>query len=200
MIFQAGGTYMRSAFSELQNWGLRDAILPFLLFFAILFAVLQQVKIFKDEKGEGDRKINGIIAFVIAAMIVVPHILGKYTTIDPVEIMYEILPASTIIIIALAVVALMAGLTGATPPAPVMLMIVLASIGIVVYFVLGTIFPNLSISAGPLSDPKLQALLVVLLIFGLVTFFIVYKPKKRGEKEKPYKKLLELFGFKGTND
>lgn len=187
---------MRTAFSEMQNWGLRDAILPFLLFFAILFAVLQQVKIFKDGE-EGDRKINGILAFVISAMIVVPHILGKYTTIDPVEIMYDILPASTIIIIALAIVALMVGLTGAPVPAPVMLMIVLTSIGVVVFFVLGTIFPNLTIGSGPLSDPKLQALLVVLLVFGLVTFFIVYKPKKREKEDLSHKWLREFFGFEG---
>ncbi|MBW3018738.1 hypothetical protein KY329_00955 [Candidatus Woesearchaeota archaeon] len=198
MIFQAG-IHLQTAVGEMQRWGLWDAILPFLLFFAILFAILQQVKIFKKPDGKADRKLNGVLAFVMSAMIVVPHIIGTYpATKDPVLIMYKILPTSTIIIIALVLVALLVGLTEYEVPAPIMLLAALAAIGTVVYLFVINIFPDVSVSGlGPLSDPKLQALLIVLLIFGLIVWFVVREKKEPEEGAYPYRWARELFGFEG---
>lgn len=190
---------MRTAVGEMQRWGLWDAVLPFLLFFAILFAILQQVKIFKNSEGKADRKLNGVLAFVMSMMVVVPHIIGTYPpNKDPVLIMYKILPTSTIIIVALVLVALLVGLTEYEVPAPVMLLAALASIVGVVYLFIINIFPGTRIGTiGPLADPKLQALLIVLLIFGLIVWFVVREKPAKDESAYPYRWARELFGFPG---
>lgn len=201
MIFQAG-VHLQTAVGELQRWGLWDAVLPFLLFFAVLFAILQQVKIFKKEDGNADRKLNGIIAFVMSAMIVVPHIIGTYpANKDPVLIMYKILPTSTILIIALVLVSLLVGLTEFEVPAPVMLLAALAAIATVVYLFVINIFPSFRVgSLGPLNDPTLQALLIVLLIFGLIVWFVVREKTEPEQGQYPYRWVRELFGFPGKKE
>lgn len=197
MLFQAAN--LRIAFEELQRWGFRDFFLPFLLFFAILFAILQQIKLFtekKDGKDVPDRKINAVIAGVMAAMIVVPHVIGTiYTTFDPVEVMYDILPASAFIIITIAIVSILMGLVEAKVPTPLMLFIGFGAVAIIVYLFLSNIFPNIGFR--PLMDPKLQALIVVLLVFGLIVWFIVRQPKEPEASDLPYKFWRELFGHPG---
>lgn len=187
---------LRTAFTELQNWGFSDAILPFLLFFAILFAILQKIKLFKDGD-DADRKLNAIIAFVISAMIVVPHILGTIPrSMDPVVIMYNILPASAIIIVTLAVVMILMGLTEYKTGAPLLLALGLGSIALIVYLFITNMFPNIGLNP-IIKDPKLQSLVIVLLVFGLIVWFIMRSP---GEKDKSTPKvnlLKQLFGMEG---
>ena len=195
MQVQTQSPNLRLAMTELQRWGFSDAILPFLLFFAILFAVLQQIKLFDD------RKINAVLSFVISMMIVVPHIIGAYPAArDPVLIMYKILPTSTIIIIAVTLAILLMGLTDMKVPAPLLLMIGLGAVGIVLYVILANMFPT--IGWAPVLDSRLQALLIVILVFGLVVYFIVREPKSEAEKAKyhPYPGLRELFGWPGRKD
>ena len=49
-----------------QTWLFRDYILPFLLMFAIIFAVLEKTKIL----GEDKKQVNAIVAFVIGMIFV----------------------------------------------------------------------------------------------------------------------------------
>lgn len=194
MIFQAAN--LRIAFTELQRWGFRDFFLPFLLFFAIIFAVLQQIKLFTDEKGGPDRKINAVISGVMSAMIVVPHVVGGiYKTFDPVDVMYNILPASAFIIITVAIVSILMGLVDTEVPAPLMLFIGFGAVAIIVYLFMSNIFPGIGFD--PVMDPKLQALIVMLLVFGLIVWFIVRQPKEPEQTDLPYKFWRELFGHPG---
>ena len=73
-------------------------------------------------------------------------------------------------------------------------MIGLGAIGIVLYLILSNMFPTIGM---PWIDSKLQALIIVILIFGLVVYFIVRTPLSEAEKKakKPYQALKELFGF-----
>ncbi|MBT3721419.1 hypothetical protein HOG47_07255, partial [archaeon] len=57
----------------LESLGLLDVLLPFLLIFTITFAVLQKSKIL----GDGGRRFNIIIAFVLAMSSIIPHIIGR---------------------------------------------------------------------------------------------------------------------------
>jgi hypothetical membrane protein len=56
------------------NMGLYDVVLPFLLVFAIVFAILEKTKVFGMEKIDGKpytrKNINAIVAFVIAFLVV----------------------------------------------------------------------------------------------------------------------------------
>jgi len=50
----------------LTNWIFKDLVLPFVLIFTLIFAVLEKSKLLD----EGKQQINAIIAFVIAAILV----------------------------------------------------------------------------------------------------------------------------------
>jgi len=50
----------------LQNWVFSKFLLPFLLVFFIVFAILEKTKIF----GEGKKQINALVAFVIGLIFV----------------------------------------------------------------------------------------------------------------------------------
>jgi len=94
----ASRAYNLEEFVEIVNsWGLTDVMLPFLLIFAIFFAILAKVRIF----GEGKKKYNLIIALVVAALFVIPHVTDTYPAdFDPVDIINEALPNISIIVIA----------------------------------------------------------------------------------------------------
>jgi len=57
---------LREAITFMEDYGLYDVILPFMLVFTIIFATLQKIQIF----GKESRRYNVIIAFVIAFMFV----------------------------------------------------------------------------------------------------------------------------------
>lgn len=191
MLFQVGGAGFQTAFQELQRWGFADAILPFLLFFALLFAVLQKVHLFGEKDGEKwkpNRKLNGVAAFVIAMMIVVPHIMNP-TANDPVSIVNKILPASALIVFALVVILLLIGMTsfdkeGTPMKSPLVQLAGLGGVAVLIYIFLATVFPTqLGIGLGPLRDPKVQALVIVVAIFAVIVWFVVREPK---EEKKPW--------------
>jgi len=67
-------TALGSAIEFLQDFGFFDVILPFLLVFTIVFAILEKTKIFGVEKIDGKeypkKNINSMVAFVIAFFVV----------------------------------------------------------------------------------------------------------------------------------
>lgn len=64
----------RGAVSFFERLGIYDVVLPFLLIFTIVFAVLERTKIFGTEKLEGKeytrKNLNAMAAFVIALLTV----------------------------------------------------------------------------------------------------------------------------------
>lgn len=201
MLFQTNiGAQFKGIMQYMEEWGVFDAFLPFLLIFTIIFALLQQIKIFKTTDSQGqdiaDRKINGIIAFTISALIVLPHVLGAYPeTKDPINIINKFLPSTIIIIIAILFVLLLTGLVGANIPSLLLWTIGFFGVAILVIIFLSTVFPNIGIkNLGPLNDPHLQALIVILIVFGLVVYFITKEPSS-GDRLESWKNFLQkMFG------
>jgi hypothetical protein len=96
-------------FRTLEGYGLTDALLPFLLIFTILFAMLQKTKIL----GAGKKNFNIMVAFILAALVVIPHITRSYPArYDLVEILNNALPNVSIIIVAIVLALLLIGLFG----------------------------------------------------------------------------------------
>lgn len=92
-----------------QVWGLRDVLLPFLLVFVIIFAVLQKARIL----GEDKKRYNVIVALVIALLVVIPHVLGIYPpNADVVEIMNNSIPQVSLIAVAVIMLLILIGLFG----------------------------------------------------------------------------------------
>jgi len=94
---------------RLDSWGLTDVMLPFLLVFVIIFAILQKTKIL----GDGKKNLNAAVAVVIGLLFVIPHVTGRYGfSPDPVEIMNDALPQISLVIIAVIFLLILIGVFG----------------------------------------------------------------------------------------
>lgn len=93
----------------LESWGLTDALLPFLLIFTLIFAVLEKSKILGEEK----RNLNTAIALVFALIVVIPHITGKLPAgYDPVLIINSVLPSVSLVVVAIISLMILLGVFG----------------------------------------------------------------------------------------
>jgi Na+-driven multidrug efflux pump len=106
----ASGAYNLEEFVRiLDSWGLTDVMLPFLLIFVVMFALLTKARIL----GEDKRRFNLIIALVLALLVVIPHVLDVYPEGgDVVEIMNNALPQVSLIAVAVIMLLLLIGLFG----------------------------------------------------------------------------------------
>ena len=100
---------LREFVRMLESWGLTDVLLPFLLIFVIIFALLQKTKVL----GINRKNLNAAVALVIGLLVVIPHVLGIYPPGgDVVDIMNKALPNVSLIIVALLMVLILIGLLG----------------------------------------------------------------------------------------
>ncbi|MBI4145921.1 hypothetical protein HY489_01135 [Candidatus Woesearchaeota archaeon] len=179
MLFQApyyyptSGGRFQSVMQVLLDWGVIDALLPFLLIFALIFAILMKIKIFKQEgKDVGDRRLNGIIAMVISAMVVAPHVMRVYPPqADPVLMLLSILPSSAVILVVMFMVLVLLGMVAEIPTVGLWA-VAFGALVILGLVVLTTVYPAFTPAWFAMS-PDTVALIVVLIIFGLVVYFVM---------------------------
>jgi len=187
----------------LQNVGVADVLLPFILVFTIIFAIMEKVKIL----GEKSRRYNVMIAIVIGLAVVIPHILSP-SQYDVVNIMNRALPNVSIFIVAIVAVLLLVGVIwpskqfkfGAT---------VRGWFTLIAFIIVVAIFTYAAGWWGPfgaagylptwlyfLQDPGTIALIVIILIFIIIIAYISGGEEgKEGERrEKGWKKFIESLG------
>jgi hypothetical protein len=82
--------------SNLEQLGLLDVLLPFLLIFTITFAVLQKSRIL----GEDSKRFNTIVSLVLALAVVIPHVTNPGGPADVVVIINAALPNVSLLMIA----------------------------------------------------------------------------------------------------
>ncbi len=176
-IFNSG-TFQNLAY-YFQTWGVMDFLLPFILVFTIVYAVMQKTKILGDKK-----QFNVIIALVLGLLFVVPHIIGSYPLgYDPVQVMNETLPSISLVSVAAIMLLLLMGIFGTNFSAAAAPIIALISIGFVIY-IFGA---SLNLWYGPYDvfswwSPEVTELMIILLIFGVIIWFITKDDKSTGEK------------------
>src|SRR3989344_3859843 len=91
---------------RLEEMGMLDSLLPFILIFTIVFAVLQKTKII----GEGRRQFNTLVALVLSLMVVIPHVTGKYPPgQDIVAIINTALPQVSLVVVIILAALLLIG-------------------------------------------------------------------------------------------
>lgn len=61
---------LANAIQFFQNFGLFDVVLPFLLVFTIIFAILEKTMILGAEDKKPKKNLNSMVAFVVAMMVV----------------------------------------------------------------------------------------------------------------------------------
>ncbi len=156
---------------QLEQFGLLDAILPFILIFAVLFVTLQRVKIFGTDK----KNVNMLVALVISLTVVVPHVLGTYPRgQDVITIINSALPNVSLVIVLMVAALVLVGVFVPNFAAGGGFggLLAFASVGIVIYI--------FGLSAGWwesgrfgfFSNPDIQAVLVIVLVFAVVIFMI----------------------------
>ncbi len=179
-------------FQRLADWGVFDVILPFILVFAIVYAVLHKTKIL----GQESKNFNVIISLVMGLSVVVPHVLyGTAGTepylangfIDPVKVINNALPNVSVILIAILMVLLIFGVWGSkvklgnnSLSGIIALFAVLS-----VAFIFGSAagwwhIPNW---LGFLQNPDTQALIITVLVFAIIIWFITKDDQDREEKK-----------------
>ncbi len=181
----------------LESYGLTDALLPFLLIFAVVFAILQKVKIFGKDK----RNINVILALVIGLLVVIPHVTNSYPPGgDVVEIMNNAIPNVSLILISIIMLLILVGVFGSeidiagTSLAGWIALISLLIVGYIFGRAAGW-FQYLPNWLQWLDDPDTQALVIILLVFGLLIWFVTKEPKKttEGRINKGFKEIGKIF-------
>lgn len=175
----------------LESLGLADVLLPFLLIFTVVFAIMQKTKILGPDK----KNFNIIIALVMALAVVIPHVLGRYPPgADVVDIINRALPNVSLVAIAIIMVLLLVGLTqpewvGSTFAGLLALVAFIA----VIWIFIAAANPSSDFAAWMpawLQDPDTQALLIIIAVFGLVIWFITKEP---AASETPGWRMGEMF-------
>ena len=203
--YPAGGERLRGLFTELQNWGFQDFFLPTALIFALLFAILQKIRLFTTPGGEGEqpkpnRKLNGILSLVIALLVVIPHVVGMYPQdVDPINILNQMLPSTALLLVALLVAMLLIGLfTKNAPPQSVHLILGFIATIVLFFVIIKATFPHFA--PRWIVDSNTSALVIVILTMALVGWYVMYTPKERRPEHLPYRGLRRFFGLRGERN
>lgn len=171
--YQGGGGMFSNMVYWLQYWGVRDIILPFILIFTIFFAILQKIGLLKE------KKFNVVTALAIALLVVIPHATGAYPPgADVVNIINDAIPEVALLVIVVTLLLMMLGLVAGKEVRFAGVLPWVAGISVVLLLLIFTS------AAFPLPilryiDPSIQALIVILLVFGLLVYWVA------GEKGKP---------------
>lgn len=170
---------------DLESWGLTDVMLPFLLIFTILFAILQKTRLLGDNK----KNLNVIISLVIGLMVVIPHILGTYPSEewDPVFIMNRALPTVSLIIIAIIMMLILIGIFGGEArflggALPGFISFVSLILIILIFGGSAGWWPGFWDWLIDVVGTDAVALIVIILVFGIIIAFITSEPKEREER------------------
>ena len=193
---------LQDLFQRLYDMGIYDVMLPFLLIFVIVFAVLQKSNIL----GEGDdgRKYNAIIAMVMGLVVVIPHVIHMYPpNRDPVLILANVLPNVSIILVAILSFFFLISLFGGKDSWDSMpkiggIVAILSFVAVGILFANATGFlETLPAWLGWLNNPDTQALLIMVAAFSGIVWFISKEPETEESKKGDDKFLQNLGTFLG---
>ncbi len=97
---------------SLESWGVTDVLLPFILIFVFVFAILQKSHILGKDK----KNFNMIIALVVALSTIIPHVLGKFPAgKDPIVIIARAIPNIALLLVVGLCLFILIGLVGIKP-------------------------------------------------------------------------------------
>ena len=197
----------------LQNWGVVDVILPFILIFTIVFAVMEQTGILGGKDNPKNRKYSMMIALVLAFAVVIPHVTGAYYYgFDAVEIINQALPQVGLLLVAIVMLLLTLGLwTGKKADGSKGIgkwFTLISGLIVIVIFIASM---NTGVWQLPqwlwwIINSQVLALIIAILVFGIIIRFIAGddeqdKEKKKREREERRKRRNEsIESFLGGSD
>ncbi|MBU0979815.1 MAG: hypothetical protein KJ709_03340 [Nanoarchaeota archaeon] len=164
-----------------ESWGLMDVLLPFLLVFILLFAILQKSKLLGDRR----KNYNLVLSLIMGLMVVIPHVTHSYPSDnwDPVVIMNQALPTVSIIIVAIVMMLILLGIFGGEAHlfgaalggwiSFISFVLILIIFGAAAGWWDGWWWINDSLGA------ELVAIVVIILVFGIIIGFITNDAEDR---------------------
>ncbi len=159
MVFQT------DLLNTLQNIGFYDFILPFLLVFTIVFAILEKTKIFgKTENNEAKRNINAVVALVLGLLMI--------NQFEIIQSLNTFLPKISFFIIIALMVLILFGLFGANVDTGLggLLLLLAAILSLVAtYWALG---PSLDFRVPFWVQDNWSTILALLIIFIIVLMVV----------------------------
>ena len=171
----------RGALLFLEKIGVYDVILPFLLVFTIMFAILEKTKVLGTEKISGTeytkKNLNAIVAFVVAFLVVASARL--------VAIINETM-ASVVLLLILAVsFLLLVGIffgtgefTLADYPGWTKFFMIFMFLGIVLIFLNALDWLKYVLALFAYWESEWAATLILLIVVIVFIFYITWEPKK----------------------
>ncbi|MFC1741432.1 hypothetical protein ACFL3V_02765 [Nanoarchaeota archaeon] len=184
----SSGGYFTNVIYRLQEWGLSDVILPFILIFTVVFAIMQKVKPLGSET-ERHKPFNVVIALVMALAVIIPHVLGYYPPdADIVNIINAALPQVSIVLVAILMVLLIVGLFGGKAEwGSGMSGWIAFGASILIVYIFGRSagwFEYLPDWLYWLDNPDTQAMLIVVAVFAIIIWYITKEPTPDKDKGK----------------
>jgi len=178
-------TPFRETLEFFNSIGVFDVVLPFLLVFTIVFALLERTKVFGVEEIEGKKytkkNLNSVAAFVIAFLVIASSRL--------VEIITKVSSQFVVVLFGIVLFLLLVGSFFKEEPHGVFLEGGWRTIFmIIVFLVLGFIFLDalnlLDVTFGFLSGTNKGELVGSVILMGLVVVFIAYITQERKIEKK----------------
>jgi hypothetical protein len=181
-------------FRLLEGYGFTDALLPFLLIFTIVFAVLQKTNIMGKDK----KNFNVILALVMALTAVIPHVTDSYPYgYDVIDIINQSLPQVSLLAVAAIMLMLLIGLFGAESKwmggSLSGWMAIISFIFIVLIFGGAAGWWTDITDYIEWMDDDTVALIIMILIFGVIIWYVT-KPDSKGETQRKFGGFIEDFG------
>jgi len=163
------------------RWGLTEVLLPFLLIFVVMYAVLTKTKVL----GETKKNLNVTVAIVIGLLVVIPHVMGTLPpNKDPVTILNKALPQVSIVIVAIVFLLVLIGVfgheqvfLGMTMPGWVMLLSVI-TIAVIFGSAAGWWQPGITQSIQNFFGADSLSIVIMILVFGIIIAYITSEPKE----------------------
>lgn len=174
----------QDAILYLEDVGVADVLLPFLLVFTLVFAIMEKIQVFGKDK----KNVHIIVALVMGLAVVIPHVAGVYPNqADVVNIINTALPNISVGIIALVMLILLLGLWGGST-FDLSQSKVTGWIIFLAFLFVGFVFiraagywENFPTWLYFLEDPGTQALIVIVVIFFALVGYITKEPGERKE-------------------
>lgn len=168
---------LQDALYRLNQMGLLDVLLPFALIFTITYAISNMVPNIGDSS-----KYRKVISLVVGLMVVIPHITNSYPPgMDVVTIINSAIPQVAMVIVGVILVLMLIASTGAQGDDAKFYFTWTrwVALAIVVFIFIDSVFVTNGIGAissipflSWFGDGDFQAILLVILIFGLVVMFV----------------------------
>ena len=169
----------------LDRWRVADVMLPFLLIFVIVYAILQKTRILE----EGKQNLSVVDAVIVGLLVVVPHVTGRFPpNADPVEIMNNALPQVSLILVAVIFLLMLIGVFGQD-----YVMLGVSMPGWIAFFSIFVIVLIFGGAAGWWSGyfgetlerffgQEGVAIAIMLLVFGIIIAWITSDSKEREDR------------------